>query len=345
MLVAAESDGSILRFDETTGAYLGTFVPPHSGGLVHPVGLGFGRDGNLYVTDNATAQILRYNGQNGTFQDRFATNGVPFPAAMTFGSDGDIYVEINSGSGSGNIAIIDGTDGTVRGHLGNASLHYPQGLRFGPDGALYVADQSAGVWRFDGTNWGAFVLPTALPAGANPQDLTFGGDGNLYVSDGINAVFRFNGTNGSPTVPAPFASGGGLGTSVGVGFGPDGNLYVVSNNYNQRGVPGIMRYNGTSGAFLGAITSGVSRYGMQYLAFMPPLKASIRVSEVEIAWNSVSNTTYRVDYTSTLTTNQWTPLVACIQAQGTSTRVYDKVNLGEPQRFYRVAVTSCVPSP
>ena len=72
---------------------------------------------------------------------------------------------------------------------------------------------------------------------------------------------------------------------------------------------------------------------------------NIRSSEVEIAWNSISNGTYRVEYKSTLTTNAWTPHIECLRASNTTTRVFDKIEVGSPQRFYRVVFTNCVPQP
>jgi len=67
----------------------------------------------------------------------------------------------------------------------------------------------------------------------------------------------------------------------------------------------------------------------------PP--ASIRVSEVEVCWPSVSNAVYRVDYRSDFTTNTWVQLFTNVVAIGRETCVTDRVVRGTPQRFYRVA--------
>jgi hypothetical protein len=62
--------------------------------------------------------------------------------------------------------------------------------------------------------------------------------------------------------------------------------------------------------------------------------ASIRVSEVEICWPSISNSVYQVDYRSDLTTNTWVPLYTNVIGDGTVICRPDRVT--QPQRFYRV---------
>ena len=82
------------------------------------------------------------------------------------------------------------------------------------------------------------------------------------------------------------------------------------------------------------------------LAFVPDLpRISIRVSEVEVCWDSIPDSAYRVDYRSDLTTNVWVTLRECIASDGTNTCILDKVMRGEPQRFYRTVVTNCVVMP
>lgn len=63
---------------------------------------------------------------------------------------------------------------------------------------------------------------------------------------------------------------------------------------------------------------------------------SIRVSQVELCWDSVTNFTYQVEYRSSLTTNSWVPLGSPRQGIGGIVCTNDTVSLGEPQRFYRV---------
>lgn len=95
-------------------------------------------------------------------------------------------------------------------------------------------------------------------------------EAQLFVSDvGSNSIKEFSAANGSPLghdALGVFASGGGLSVPFGLAFGPDNNLYVSS-----LGTGEILRYNGTSGAFIDKyVTKGSG--GMNYpneIAFGP----------------------------------------------------------------------------
>jgi hypothetical protein len=74
------------------------------------------------------------------------------------------------------------------------------------------------------------------------------------------------------------------------------------------------------------------------VAFLMPA-ATIRVSEVELCWNTASNRTYQVQYRSALTTNAWIDLGSPLAGNGSTNCITDKVPPGEPQRFYRIVTT------
>src|SRR5262249_30231762 len=83
---------------------------------------------------------------------------------------------------------------------------------------------------------GAFVSPGG--GLDTPYAMVIGPDGNLYVgSYNGDSVLRYDAVTGSP-LPAPGKSGaefvspgsGGLDAPRDIAFGPDGNLYVVSEN-------------------------------------------------------------------------------------------------------------------
>jgi Protein of unknown function (DUF642) len=67
-----------------------------------------------------------------------------------------------------------------------------------------------------------------------------------------------------------------------------------------------------------------------------PLRPTIRVSEVELCWETVPNRIYQVQYQSTVSTNSWTDLGGAIQGNGTNTCFTDPVPIGQAQRIYRI---------
>jgi streptogramin lyase len=86
LYVASDGTNNVLRYDGTTGEFLGVFVPAGSGGLNQPEGLVFGPDGRLYVASGGTNNVLRYDGNSGAFLGVFTGAGgsLMFPAYITY---------------------------------------------------------------------------------------------------------------------------------------------------------------------------------------------------------------------------------------------------------------------
>jgi WD40 repeat protein len=218
-LVATHANSNVVRYDSQTGAFIDTFVAP--GSLDDAIDAVIGPDGNLYATSRQDNKVPRYDGHTGAYLGDFVTTG------------------------SGGLSI-------------------PVGLVF-RDGYLYVSsDGSNSVLRYDATT-GAFVgafVPSGSEGLAGVNGLFFGPDGNLYVNSvGNSTVMRYDGTTGAP-LPAPGQTGaffvsahsGGLDLPYGQSaFGPDGNLYVASYATSS-----LLRYDGSTGAFLDAFVPGGS---------------------------------------------------------------------------------------
>ena len=106
--------------------------------------------------------------------------------------------------------------------------------------------------------------------------------------------------------------------------------FIVSNS------PAGLRVDGTVG-FANQICADVPTqftYSNLVAVLMP--SAEIRISQVEICWNSVSNTMYQVQYQQALTTNDWVNLGPPVSGNGFKNCVTDPVAQGQTQRVYRV---------
>ena len=284
LLVVGGSTLAIHRYDGSTGASLGIFVPAGSGGLGIPYDMVFGPDRKLYVTSSPLysnlGQVHRYDGRTGAFVDVFVplgSGGLSNPMGLTFGPDCSLYVTNRKGN-SGVLRYQGSTGAFVDAFVpdGSGGLDNPISLVFGPDDNLYVTDFNKGqVLRYHGAT-GAF-LDAFVPAGGgglvSPTGLAFGPDGNLYVAS-ENAIIRYMGScwAAGAFIDAFVPESGGLQYPMDLVFGPDGDLYVTSGPLiYKEGNDAVRRYNGSTGAFIEAFVPQGSGglFAPLSLAFIP----------------------------------------------------------------------------
>jgi len=106
---------------------------------------------------------------------------------------------------------------------------------------------TASVMLFDpetGASTGVLHRPGIMPTG-----ITYRGDGRLYVNDVTPGapVTQFDLATGTPS---DFTSGTQARLSIGMEFGPDGNLYRAHSDYGSPEGSQIYRYDGVTGEFL-----------------------------------------------------------------------------------------------
>jgi hypothetical protein len=78
-----------------------------------------------------------------------------------------------------------------------------------------------------------------------------------------------------------------------------------------------------------------------------PPRLSVRRSgfaEVELSWATLTNELYTLDWQPGLTGEAWSTL-QCVAGDGKTKRIYDQIGPAEARRFYRLALTNCVPGP
>ena len=107
--------------------------------------------------------------------------------------------------------------------------------------------------------------------------------------------------------------------------GPNGSYYIVSNSADA------LRIHGTAEApcpGCADISTQLMHTNVVAILMSP---TTLRVSEVEFCWNSVSNRNYQVQYRSALTTNTWTNLGSPVAGNGATNCIAHKVAPGQPQ--------------
>lgn len=238
--VASSGTNSIKRYDGVTGAYIGDFVAPNSGGLSNPQGCMFGPDGNLYVTGANNTAVLRYDGKTGAFMGAFTSGAsLHFGADMSF-HNGCLYVSDFYKQGS--VYRFDQNTGQLVGSFLNDSPPGCDGQSWDADGNLLVSSFGSGTVRkysANGTYLGDFAT---LPTGGKPLANHLGSDGFFYVCDFTHgSVAKFNGTSGAYI--GTFVSN--LGQCQGQAIGPDGGFYAGS--YDQSF---INEYDSKTGALM-----------------------------------------------------------------------------------------------
>ncbi len=175
LYVSSEYTDSILRFDASSGAYLGKFVPGGSSSLDGPCGIAF-HGGDLFIAGHLSGQAYRYDGTTGAFELAFGKNVLTTPNGVAFGSDGNLYVV------SGDTFAIEKFDPLTGAYLGQfvaagaGGLSRPTGIEFGPDQNLYVASLTTdSIKRFDGVT-GAYLGDFIAPGSGGltqPNFITF----------------------------------------------------------------------------------------------------------------------------------------------------------------------------
>ena len=229
------------------GVSLGMLIAPGTGGLSDARGVAVSPAGDLYVSDFANNDILKFSAA-GVFHGILASGAnVDAPLGLALGTGGDLFVA--SAGAVSNIARVDPNTGTVTNPsftFGNALvLGGPQYLIFGPN--LAVTDIAGHLFRFDA------VTGASISSGTfdNPVGVAFDSAGDLFMAQRIsNNVLKFPAGGGAPSIVIPM--GAFSGQPADLAIGPDGLLYLAATNaiyrFDINGVP--VDSFGTGGRYL-----------------------------------------------------------------------------------------------
>ncbi len=233
LYVSTLNGNSVLRYDATglplpaPGKLGAEFVSPGAGGLSVARKLAFGPDGNLYVASEISNAVLRFDSATGDSLGALVTPGsagLDHPRGLLFHTDGFLYVTSVGGS-----VAASGLDSVLR---FNSVTGAPAGISGQPGDAVFILSGSGGL--------------------DNPSQVAFH-NGEVYVASTSpstsNSILRYRADGTFLSAFVPTGSGGLAGPSDFVFR--DGSLFVVSWTNNK-----VLRYDGTTGAYLNDVVSG-----------------------------------------------------------------------------------------
>ncbi|MBL8885962.1 MAG: NHL repeat-containing protein [Phycisphaerales bacterium] len=249
LLVSSRFSNNVLRYDRQSGAFKGVFASGN--GLANPNGIAYGPDGNLYVGLGDTGRIMKFQGQTGAYLGNFVNSNVAgFSGCrgMVFGPDGHLYV---AGANINSVLRFDGANGAFKDVFASGNgMVGTVGLTFASNGDLYVgAALSNAAYRFNSS--GQFIRTYGGGSLSNVTGVLLDSQNRLITAYSVsNRIQRYN-LNG--TTAGSFGVTGFLNTPIGMILDPDGNLLVGS-----FGTDSVLKYNATTGAFIGTLISSGS---------------------------------------------------------------------------------------
>ncbi len=173
-IYAADGD-RIVRLNGSTGAFIDAFVAAGAGGLSYAVGLAFGPDGRLYVSDQNADAIRVYHGTTGaSLGDHVPAGGggLNSPTYITFAASHQVTVAATA------------NDQPAFGNLDGTPAHTEGGSPVVLDGNVQVTDAELSA----ADNFSGATLTLVRNGGASAQDI-FSATGTLSaLTEGGNLV-------------------------------------------------------------------------------------------------------------------------------------------------------------
>lgn len=191
LYVVSHDSDSVLMYNGSSGAFLGTYAGPDSG-LDNPIDMVFGPDGDAYVLAKEGREVRRYGGPlsaaPGSARGVFATiAGVG--QSLAFGPGDDLFVTTASA-----VYRFDGRSGAPKGVLAEVDVGGPMLFSTRP-----AAHPGLGDFNHDGCVDRADLGLLMGQIGRSVPDLHFDltGDGRVNVADARKLVLLFSRPQGA----------------------------------------------------------------------------------------------------------------------------------------------------
>ncbi len=145
LLVASRGNSSILKYNSSTGALIGTLVATGANGLSQPEGL-LVVGTRLYVSSSGNNRIIVFDANTGAFIATLVNSGVGGlngPRGLAYLIEGDrLLVASNL---TNQVLAYNATSGNVVGQFNDLQApQSPVGLAVGPNGNVFVAENTLG---------------------------------------------------------------------------------------------------------------------------------------------------------------------------------------------------------
>jgi DNA-binding beta-propeller fold protein YncE len=166
------------------GTYLRTFAPQGNVGTFLPLGLAFGHDGTLYVTDiqgSGKAHRVVVFSPNGTLVRSMGAPGLLFPNGIAIDQHGNINV---ADSNNGRLLVFTPAGkiiGLVGHGVGSGDLGLPRGVAVDGAGRIYVVDSSDHMVRVYNDASSTVSTPTFIASFGNEGQI----DGTFEYPNGV----------------------------------------------------------------------------------------------------------------------------------------------------------------
>ena len=290
----------------------------------------------LYATTGGGSTLVRIDVGAGTVT-KIGDSGMPAVDAIAISPQGKFYTVTQGWPTNGvnpQLANLDLATGLATPFGVNLNPEIFMGIGFSPEGTLYGVNADSAtpnqnsLYRFNLTTGEATKVGITGGCG-DIMDLAWDPSGTMYGA-AWDSLYRINPNTGQAELVTKLQ---GLTKVMGLAIDDRGNFYVSEIVENAP----LWRVDPVTGA--ATAVAGVSLFKPHGLEFASsPLQVTIRVSQVEVSWNSRSNLTYQLQYYSDLTTNLWTSLGNPVRGTGAKSSIDDPVIVGQPQRFYRVVL-------